>query len=224
MAGFTARSRSPRALTFHGFPKLPQELQDKIWKYSCENRIITLIPDPDMYEKMRTLQLVKTIAIQTKQPAVLHVSKNSRAFALRFLYQLMFADLFMRPIYFNPDYDTIMMSHKNVIDTMFISQGDFKPFYDNVKHLVIGPGAWPHLTFLHRGILAQCLNMETLTLTMSGWYEDLVGNLPENSPTYTLVQQRLNNGFHPVSEDELISSWERLRAYNLLEVSHHIFL
>ncbi|PVH84883.1 hypothetical protein DL98DRAFT_71869 [Cadophora sp. DSE1049] len=92
--------------TFHGFPNLPLELRTLIWNDAIRTpRVITISRTTRMVQVAGTpYKLHQPCAMvgitDAYPPAVLHVNKESREFALKG-YQYAFHGRLRRPIYFN---------------------------------------------------------------------------------------------------------------------------
>lgn len=65
---------NPNAATFELFPRLPQELRLQIWELSLSPRVVNLIYD-EKYDKY--------FSFNSKPPAILHASRESRAVGLK---------------------------------------------------------------------------------------------------------------------------------------------
>jgi hypothetical protein len=98
-------------LTFTVFPKLPLEIQMKIWdEAASEPQVVELVKTKKNRTDVIDLQLpaVEACACVSGTPPLLHTCHNSRTAALK-KYQLYFLKELLHPIYFNSEYDTISL-------------------------------------------------------------------------------------------------------------------
>jgi 2EXR family len=151
------RALEPRpviATTFHGFPKLPKELQLKIWKYLIPGpRIIELksvivteyLDDDDDSE----ITYDRCIAM-TPHPLFLHICQDSR-FLARKIYQRNFEDELKWPVYMDPSRDVLLLYDSLSLGTFASAcqrtDTSTPPSLAKIKYILLDPkGVYTPLT------------------------------------------------------------------------------
>lgn len=102
-------------VTFHVFPRLPQELQDEIWQQALPGpRLITIaqrlsgtLAGLSMNQVASNIHLLRnTIRALVQPPVLLQVTIKSRSVALQ-RYQPMFPNVLSDPVFVDPDVDIL---------------------------------------------------------------------------------------------------------------------
>lgn len=87
--------------TFHKFPKLPQELQDRVWMFACAvEKVVEVRFSEDADDPKNTF--VASV------PTLLHTCRDSRCEGLRY-YRKIDSEETTRPAYFNPEADVLYL-------------------------------------------------------------------------------------------------------------------
>jgi hypothetical protein len=112
------------ATTFHGFPKLPKELQLKIWNF--------LIPRPRIIE-LKAVTITSYLdedsdseitydrcIAMTPHPVLLHICQDSRFLAQK-IYKLSFENELKWPVYMDPTCDVLLLHDSLSLDTFALA-------------------------------------------------------------------------------------------------------
>jgi len=126
----TGKGKGP----FEGFPRLPREVQDEIWKLS--------LPGPRVIEvKLENSGPVGGLAYKASFEPIsnMYASRGSRLVALR-KYRLSFAAQLYHPIYFDPARDVLMIGRTVRLMAFLTEKGRGKTIcQEGVQRLVVDP-------------------------------------------------------------------------------------
>ncbi|PMD45687.1 hypothetical protein L207DRAFT_617436 [Hyaloscypha variabilis F] len=130
--------------TFHSFPKLPKELQLKIWKLLIlgpriiELKAVEVIEEVDEWSE---LSCERCIA-QNDHPVLLHICSDSRYLAQQ-IYKLSFEDELKWPVYMDPDRDVLLFHDTRAIDvfasTCPRTDSTTPKSLEKIKYILIDP-------------------------------------------------------------------------------------
>ena len=122
------------ATCFTCFPNLPKELQDQIWNFSLKPRFVVLQPHIFKYNCQRWYDTRFTT--NTKVPAILHTTQNSRKLGLRSYSQLLIDVVHggaetVPSMYINTALDTIYLLTPPEIKSIPCGHSDHNPYEAN---------------------------------------------------------------------------------------------
>jgi len=105
------------------FPKLPAELQLKVWGYASQSiaprsLIVQSANIHLWFTETHRSSIIERYQARCLQPipALIHTCHDSREVALK-IYRPSFADRLNRPVYFNPSKDTLIMRDEDALES-----------------------------------------------------------------------------------------------------------